>query len=158
MFTVFVRYGQRPTVTEFDLKMKIPNESCSLSKSQDSNDHCGEKAYDILLVHQLLSKPGTYYIGVLNQKDDKKGKRRKKRSCFGRGRQKRSCVEFKDPPRPKNITVKPVYDPMTDVNYSLSIMEEECMFWDSTEERWSSRGCKVSYHENKSRDWLPLAT
>lgn len=150
-FQVFVRYGQRPTVTEYDTKMKLPDESCSLT-SQNSNDDCSERAYEILLVQEVLSRPGTYFIGILYEKSGerikrrkkRKARRRKKRSCFSRGREKRSCVELKDPPKPENITVKPVYDPKTDMNYTMSILEEECLFWDSTEEYWSSRGCKVS--------------
>ena len=53
-------------------------------------------------------------------------------------------MEVKGPPRPENITVKPVYDPKTDVNYSVNILEERSLFWDSGEERWLSRGCRVS--------------
>jgi len=53
-------------------------------------------------------------------------------------------VEFKDPPKPENETVKPVFDPRTDRNYTMSIQEEACLFWDSSEERWLSRGCRVS--------------
>ena len=135
-----MRYGQRPTVTEYDATKKIPDESCSLT----SQDPCREEAYDIVLYHDLISRPGRYYIGILYEKDDKGTKRRKKRSCFGQGRQKRSCVEFKDPPKPENKTVKPVYDPKTDINYTMSIQEEACLFWDSIDERWSARGCRVS--------------
>lgn len=134
-----MRYGERPTVTEFDTKTTIPDESC-----QNSQSLCSEQSYDILLVHDLLSKPGTYFIGILYEKNGDGAKRRKRRSCFGARRKKRSCVEFKDPPRPENITVKPAYDPKTDVNYSMSILEEKCLFWNSTEERWESGGCKVS--------------
>ena len=139
-FNLYVRHGQRPTVTEYDTKTKIPDKSCSLS----SRGNCDEQAYDFLLVHEVLRKPGPYYIGILYDKEAQRTKRRKRRACSRKGRQKRSCVEIKDPPRPENITVKPVYNPKTDVNYSMSIIEEECLFWDSKEERWLSRGCKVS--------------
>ncbi|KAJ7340518.1 hypothetical protein OS493_003270 [Desmophyllum pertusum] len=149
MLSVFVRYGQRPTVTEYDAMKKIPDESCSLS-SQNSHGNCGEEAYDIVLFHELLSNPGTYYIGMLYEKDDEAPQTRKKRSCFGQGRQKRSCVEFKDPPRPENITVKPVYDPRTDLNYTMSVLEEGCLFWDSRKERWLSRGCRVGQRSNST--------
>ena len=144
MLSVFGRYGQRPTVTDFDAKRKIPDESCS-TNSQNSDGECNEEAYEILLDYEVLNDPGTYYIGILSETDDIKLKRRRKRSCFTRGREKRSCIEIKDPPRPANITVKPVYDPRTDINYSMSVLEEECLFWDTAEERWSSRGCKVNW-------------
>ena len=144
MLSVFVRYGQRPTTTDFDSKTNIPNESCSMN-SQNSDGECNEEAYEILLDSEVLNDPGTYYIGILSETDDIKLKIRQKRSCFGRGRKKRSCVETKDPPRPENITVKPVYDPKTDINYSMTVLEEQCLFWDTAEERWSSRGCKVNW-------------
>lgn len=140
MFRVFVRYGQRPTVTEYDATKRIPDESCSLT----SQNPCREDAYDIVLYYELISRPGPYYIGILYKKDDKGPERRKKRSYSGQRRQKRSCVEFKDPPKPENITVKPVFDPKTDSNYTMSIQEEACLFWDSEEEGWLSRGCRVS--------------
>ena len=144
IFKVFVRYGWRPTVTEHDVSRQIPHPSC-LKSSQDSYSHCRNDAYDVLLLPDKVNKPGKYYIGILYENDEGElQSRRKKRSCSGGGRQKRSCVEVKEAPRPENITVKPVYDPKTDVNYSLNLVEENCLFWDSIEERWLSRGCKVS--------------
>ena len=144
-----MRYGQRPTVSEYDLKKKIPDESCS-STPQTPHGNCNKEAYDFVLFHELISKPGPYYIGILYEKDSNGPQRvRTKRSCFGRGRQKRSCVEPKDPPRPENITIKPVYDSKTDVNYSMNILEESCLFWDSREEHWLSRGCRVSLLSTK---------
>lgn len=143
MFRVFVRYGQRPTVTEYDATKKIPDESCSLT-SKNSHGNCSKEAYDIVLFHEVISRPGPYFIGILYEENNERPQRRKKRSCFGQGRQKRSCVEFKDPPKPENITVKPGFDPKTDKNYTMNIQEEACLFWDSSEERWLSRGCRVS--------------
>ncbi|PFX12876.1 Polycystic kidney disease 2-like 1 protein [Stylophora pistillata] len=143
IFKVFVRHGQRPTVTEHDVSKQIPHPSC-LMASQDSYSHCRNEAYDILLLPDELNKPGQYYIGIQYEKGEGElQSRRKKRSCSGRGRQKRSCVEVKEPLRPENITVKPVYDPKTDVNYSMNLLEESCLFWDGIEERWLSRGCKA---------------
>ena len=143
MFRVFVRYGQRPTVTEYDATKKIPDESwCSLI-SQNSHGNCSGEAYDMVLLHEVINKPGPYFIGVLYEENNEGPQRRKKRSCFGQGRQRRSCVEFKEPPKPENITVKPVFDPRTDRNYTMSVQEEACLFWDSIEERWLSRGCRV---------------
>lgn len=148
MLRVFVRYGQRPTVTEYDATKKIPDESCSLT-SQNSHGNCNGEAYDMVLLHEVISRPGPYFIGILYEENNEGPQRRKKRSCFGQGRQRRSCVEFKDPPKPENITVKPVFDSRTDRNYTMSIQEEACLFWDSSEERWLSRGCRVSHSLEK---------
>ena len=143
MFRVFLRYNQRPTVTEYDATKKIPDESsCSLI-SQNSHGNCSGEAYDMVLLHDVINKPGPYFIGVLYEENNEGPQRRQKRSCFGQGRQRRSCVEFKEPPKPENITVKPVFDPRTDRNYTMSVQEEACLFWDSIEERWLSRGCRV---------------
>ena len=150
MFRVFVRYGQRPTVTEYDATKKIPDESwCSLI-SQNSHGNCSGEAYDMVLLHEVINKPGPYFIGVLYEENNEGPQRRKKRSCFGQGRQRRSCVEVKEPPQPENITVKPVFDPRTDRNYTMSVQEESCLFWDSREERWLSRGCRVSQSLEKN--------
>ncbi|XP_068717189.1 polycystin-1-like protein 2 [Montipora capricornis] len=133
VFDVFVSYDQRPTVTKYDTKKKLPDEACR------SQEHCN----DFLLVDSVLRKPGSYFIGVLYNQSQEKPERRKRRSCFGKARQKRSGVEFKDPPQPENITVIPVYNPKTDANYSMNVKQEECLFWDSVKEQWLSRGCKV---------------
>ena len=135
-----MRHGQRPTVTEYDAERKVPGGRCSLSSPRN----CDDAAYNFLLVDSMLGKPGSYYIGILYDKSDQERMRkRKRRSCFGKRRQKRSCVEFKELPKPDNITLIPVYDPKTDVNYSMNVEKEECLFWNRKAERWQSNGCKV---------------
>ncbi|RMX38281.1 hypothetical protein pdam_00025264, partial [Pocillopora damicornis] len=57
IFKVFVRQGQRPTVTEYDLTKRIPDESCSISP-QASQRGCSEEAYDVVLYHELISEAG----------------------------------------------------------------------------------------------------
>ena len=155
VFRVFVRYGQRPTVTEYDATKKIPDESyCSLTSQNSHGNQCRGEAYDMVLLHEVINRPGPYFIGILYEGNNEGPQSRKKRSCFGQGRQKRSCVEFKDPPKPENITVKPVFDPRTDRNYTISVQEEACLFWDSSEERWLSRGCRVSQPLEKNSSFL----
>lgn len=127
---MFVRYGKRPTVTKFDVNQTI---------SKDANE--------ILLLDDVIKKSGTYFIGILYNKSSKEEERRKKRSCRDHGgRQKRYCVEPKDPPRidPIGRIVKPIYEPGSDLNYSISGHEDKCLFWDSKVEQWSPQGCKVS--------------
>ena len=140
VFRVFVRHGQRPTVTEYDAERKVPDGRCSLS----SLKNCDDAAYDFLLVDSMLGKSGSYYIGILyDNSEQERMRKRKRRSCFGKRRWKRSCVEFKELPKPENVTLIPVYDPKTDVNYSINVEEEECLFWNRKVERWQSNGCKV---------------
>ena len=83
-----------------------------------------------------------------NPSDQKVRKSRKRRSCdlgFGEKRQRRSlCVEPKDPPWPRNVTeAAPVYDAKTDVNYTMKISQYSCLYWSRSEQRWSTKGCKV---------------
>ena len=95
----------------------------------------------------MIRKPGTYFVGILYDKGTEEPKGRMKRSCTGGGRQKRSCVQPKDPPQLNSIgrIVTPVYEPGSDMNYSLSGQEDKCLFWNSTVEQWSSQGCKVRF-------------
>lgn len=125
---MFIRYGKRPTVTKFDVKQRI---------SKDANE--------ILLLDDVMVKSGIYFIGILYDNNSKE-KRRKKRSCSDGDRQKRACVEAKDPPRLNSIgrIVNPVYEPEIDLNYSISGQEDKCLFWNRTKEQWSPQGCKVS--------------
>ena len=151
---MFVRHGQRPTVTEYDAKRKVPDGKCSLN----SQRRCDDPPYDFLLVDSVLRKPGSYYIGILYDKSEQERKRnRKRRSCFGKRRQKRSCVEVKELPKPENITLIPVYDPKTDVNYSMNVEEEECLFWNRMAEKWQSNGCKVRSSRTLNQ-WSGLST
>lgn len=55
-------------------------------------------------------------------------------------------MQPKDPPRLNSIgrIVTPVYEPESDMNYSLSAQEDKCLFWNSTVEQWSTQGCRVS--------------
>ena len=128
-FSVFVRYGRRPTLTRFDAKRTVNKDT-----------------YEVVLVEDVIKKSGTYFVGILYDKSTEEEKERKKRSCSGGGRQKRSCVQPKDPPRLNAIGrfVKPVYEPGSDMNYSLSGQEDRCLFWNSTVEQWSPQGCRVS--------------
>ncbi|XP_015778540.1 PREDICTED: uncharacterized protein LOC107356405 [Acropora digitifera] len=141
VFKVFVRHGQRPTVTEYDAEREVglPDGTCS-SNLQKS---CDDAAYSFLLVDSVLRKPGSYYIGILYDKSEQERiRKRKRRSCFGKRRWKRSCVEFKELPKPENVTLIPVYDPKTDANYSMNVEEEKCLFWNRKADKWQSDGCK----------------
>ena len=127
-------------MTEFDVKTTVPKHLCTKQSQRD----CSHDAYSVFIANDVLTQPGTYFIGVQYDKGNGVTTIRQKRSCSGGRRQKRSCVEPKDPPRPENITVKPTYNPRTDVNYSMSILEDGCLHWDSVQEEWSSKGCRVS--------------
>ena len=147
--SVFIRYGERPTTTLYDAKRNVPDEGCVIT-TQNSSGSCNEEKFHVLLSDDIITKPGAYFVGVLYNDSANEASRRQKRSCFGKGRERRSCVEPKDPPRPPSFstTIVPTYDPMTDANYSLSAQEDKCLFWNNTADQWSSQGCKVSFFFN----------
>ena len=114
MFDIFVRNGYRPTVSAFDTKTTLPDESCT-QLSYNSTDGCNAGAYKVQLLDDIIDKPGTYFLGVLFEGSSENTKRRRRD-----------------------------YDPVKDANYTMSVLQEQCMSWKSTEEQWSPHGCRVS--------------
>ena len=43
------------------------------------------------------------------------------------------CIRIKEPPRPQ----------IENVNYTFTVSEAACLFWDLNENNWSTKGCKV---------------
>ncbi|KAJ7360506.1 hypothetical protein OS493_015608 [Desmophyllum pertusum] len=64
--TILVKYGKKPTISEHDLQVKLPNfSSCSLPiKLPFEDNNCTESPYGIFLPSTYLTEIGTYYIGV----------------------------------------------------------------------------------------------
>lgn len=146
IINLFVKFGSRPTIDNFDHNFTLTfNSTCgNETKGEQNETSCLFKEMSIEIVP---SKPGFIYVGLLflgtkNLTD----RSRKRRSCFGHGRQKRSCVGFKEPP-PKGVTktVVPQYDPSTDLNYTMSITQSSCLYWSEDKDKWTSDGCKVIY-------------
>ncbi|KAJ7370174.1 hypothetical protein OS493_033799 [Desmophyllum pertusum] len=98
---VYMRYGQRPTTQEHDLNVTVSkNERCVWTPSaHDRNGGATECSVNPLTPIETLAKqPGKYFLGVQSYNTTAANShKRKRRSCFGNGRQKRSCVEVKDP-------------------------------------------------------------
>ncbi|KAL9976392.1 hypothetical protein ACROYT_G013690 [Oculina patagonica] len=127
---VYIRYGQRPTTKEHDLNATVSsNGRCvwtlTAHGKKDGKTECSfSQSFPI---KTLAKRPGKYFLGVQSYKKIlNNSHKRKKRSCFGNRREKRSCVEVKDPPptppQSKNVTVVPVYDSKTDQNYTLRVL------------------------------------
>ena len=140
-FSLFVKYKDQPTRGTYDFSKNISS-SCDGTKTANP---CATA-----VVSFTTQLPGLYYIGILGEKiPDQNILTRKKRSCFGRRRQKRDCVEVKDPPptppQYENVTskVKPVYDASTDANYTLRVRLGDCVYWSEEQETWVTDGCEV---------------
>ena len=148
---VYLRYGQRPTNEEHDLNATVSkSEKCVWSPGahgrKDGKTKCSQLTSPI---ETLAKRPGKYFLGVRGyNRSGTNSHKRAKRSCFGNRRQKRSCVEVKDPPltspKGKNLTVVPVYDSKSDQNYTLRVALGSCVFWSEEREKWITEGCQVS--------------
>ena len=142
---LFVRFGSRPTVENFDHNSTLTfTSTCGNQTDGEQNEtSCLPDESSITVVP---SKPSLLYVGIrfLGAKNTTEHSRQR-RSCFGHGRQKRSCVGFKDPP-PKGVTrtIVPQYDPSTDLNYTMTITQSSCLYWSEDKNKWTSDGCKVT--------------
>ena len=157
--TIFVRYGLRPTITEFNVSAILPNfNSCNYSRDIGYTN-CTSDPYVLVLSHARTGNIGVHYIGVLyNKTTDSSGisenttnqtakKGRFRRDCLTRhDRIKRSCVGVKDPPTtlpPTKLDI-PYYTATTDLNYTMSVTMSICLYWNPNVSQWTSDGCRVS--------------
>ena len=148
---VYLRYGQRPTTQVHDLNATVSkSEKCVWTPGAHGKKNGKTKCPRLHSpVETLAKRPGKYFLGV--QSYDRSGTnshKREKRSCFGNRRQKRSCVEVKNPPPTpppsENVTVVPVYNSKSDHNYTLRVALGSCVFWSEESEKWITEGCRVS--------------
>ena len=137
---LFVKLNARPSVSDSEHNFTIPDTSIC---AQGNLDDC--RTDDPYSVTVVTRKAGILHIGIVYLEDIKLDEHpRARRSCFGRGRQKRSCVGIKDaPPKGSNETVIPTYDPTTDLDYTMSISQTSCLYWSDEEQKWTSAGCQV---------------
>lgn len=157
---IYVRHSKRPTVDSYDYVTEVPDfTSCKKSAKNtrhtasdavmhDGYLNCTRDPHMVIIPNNVTGKIGMLYIGVRLSGSDSVKHKRKRRSCSGSGRQKRSeiCVEFKDPPTTPPPTPRisvPTYDPGTDVNYTLSDAMATCLYWSESQEKWTSEGCRV---------------
>ena len=141
---LFVKFGKRPTTEDFDYNFTVTSACRNQTTHREKGTSCVLEQNSLTVVPSV---PIRLYIGLLflGVKDANKHSRRR-RSCFGHGRERRSCVGVKDPP-PKGVTetLIPQYDSSTDLNYTFSITQSSCLYWSEDKEKWTSKGCRVSY-------------
>ena len=142
---LFVKFGKRPTIKDFDHNFTVRSTCRNQTNDKQNGTSCVLEENSLTVVPSVSIR---LYIGLLflGAKDVNEHSRRR-RSCFGHGRERRSCVGVKDPP-PKGITKLdvPQYDPLTDVNYRLTITQSSCLYWSEENEKWTSDGCMVICH------------
>ncbi|XP_068680257.1 LOW QUALITY PROTEIN: polycystin-1-like protein 2 [Montipora foliosa] len=148
----YVKKGERPTVKSHDRYALLPDYSFCSSGGVGDNfvANCTRSPYEIMSTADF-NETGLYYIGILyvDLSNSKLNHTRKKRSCFGRRRQKRDCVEPKPPPVKENLRNRTlVYDPSTDHNYSVKVRLYSCYYFALTQGDWRKDGCKVGSETN----------
>ena len=153
---VLIKYGSRPSLDDFDENFTIPLSSCQSNTTtiNENQTGCGSQLQTTITV--TPPEQSLIYVGILTFGEKNVTEHsRKRRSCFGGGRQKRSCIGVKDPPLEGfNKSVIPKYDPLTDVNYTLTMSQANCFYWSTTMEKWTSDGCKVSYRQDIDKAWF----
>ena len=150
---IFIKFGSRPTINEHDLNGTVSrNEVCVWTRIQGKIDWkrlCSRNG--INPIQFLAQKAGRYFIEVRSHEGFIKPHQRQKCSCFGHGRQKRSCNEVKSPPptssQNKNVSVVPAYDPSTDHNYTLRVALASCVYWSDDRQMWTTEGCQVRLNQ-----------
>ena len=154
ILTLFVRYAQRPTLTNYNFTTSVPDySSCSYS-IENHYTNCSTDPFTVTMSAAITGYTGLHYLGIMvgeransTKKNTSAGQgRRVRRGCSHNGRQKRSCVGVKDPPPtpPPIVVIKPLFNASTDVNYTLLVSMATCQYWNVTADAWSTEGCKVS--------------
>ena len=141
---MFLKFGARPTIEDSDHNFTVTSSCKNQTDDKQNETSCFlEESY----LTVVPSEPIYLYIGLLfrGAQNLTEHSRRRRSACLGHGRERRSCVGFKDPP-PKGVTetVIPQYDPSADVNYTFSITQSSCLYWSEEKEKWTSDGCKVN--------------
>ena len=145
---VYVKYGERPTVDSYSYTAIVPDySSCNwVNESGQFVAKCLRSPFNIMPT-ATFKQTGTYYVGVLYADGGHLNRTRVRRSCFGRRRKKRDCVEPKPPPL-KGIEYDRTltYNSSTDRNYSVIVRRYSCYHFSLTQDKWIKDGCKVSYN------------
>lgn len=152
-FDVFVNNGDKPTSSNYTLRARIPDfSSCKHFKVEIGYLNCTRNPYVLKLSSNVTGNTGVHFIGIRLASERNEGAKlnRSRRSvgpCKGRhGRQKRSCIDVKDPPTSPPQTpniIAPQYEEHTDVNYTMVVTMRSCLYWSEEKQAWTSEGCKV---------------
>ena len=137
-----VKYGQRPSLSDSDLKGTVPNFSYCVRSSSDFVN-CSRDPYAVLVSNQLVRRTGYYFIGIKIKPRSGSIKTR----CLGEGRSKRSCVQYKEAPVTDAPNVAQSIHTLKysrgDVVYTMQVFPAACLYWSTAASRWTTQGCQV---------------
>lgn len=148
LMVVYVKLGERPTVSSYSHMSTVPDySSCSWDNvNGQQKSRCSRSPYQVMSTEHF-NQTGLYYVGILYVEDThlQLNRTRTRRSCLGKRRERRDCVEPKPPPV-KGIEYNRtlIYNPFTDQNYTIKVRKYSCYYFDLTQDQWSKEGCKVS--------------
>ena len=141
-FLLLMKYGERPSLSDSDLKVTVPNFS-SCVKLSSGNVNCSRDPYVVFVSNKLVSRTGYYFIGI----KIKPWSGFRKRRCSEEGRSKRSCVQYKEAPVTDAPNVaQSIHTPKysrRDVVYTIQILPAACLYWSIVASRWTTQGCQV---------------
>ncbi|XP_022779915.1 polycystic kidney disease protein 1-like 2 isoform X2 [Stylophora pistillata] len=138
-FVVTVKYGERPSPSNSDLNLTLPDLS-SCNKVPDGYVNCSSNPYVVFVNQDFVENKGFgyYFFGLRAVSRISRVKR-----CSGHGRSKRSCVQYKEPPTMGPSYSVPQYR-VGDENYTIQVMPAACLFWNAELSKWTSEGCQVA--------------
>ena len=135
-FLVTVKYGERPSLSNSDFNVTIPDLS-SCDMMPDGYLNCTRDPYMVFLNQEFVQKKGHgfYLVGLTAMP---------RVSAISRIRRcsKRSCVQYKEPPTNGASYSVPQYR-KGDENYTIQVMPAACLFWNAEISQWTSEGCRV---------------
>lgn len=149
---VYLKHHSRPTAQHYDLNVTLPNttlSSCSLF-SKAGNGRCSPRdPYDFELLPNATGHIGHHVIGVEILEDPfetpevSAGMTGNDAEAL-RG-QTQYCVQVKQAPTPLPVkkNVPRQFDSKTDVKYKWLVTVGTCVFWDTSNKKWSARGIQV---------------
>lgn len=161
---VYVKHDNRPTVQQFDLNLTLPM-TISSSCSNISKDSCMPRdPYEFDILPNVTGHVGRHFIGIeilehsFNNPEESAGRRRrsndgkedKVKGQMDLRRKGQPCVKVKPVPPTLPPPVPRYFDPKTDINYRLFVTVGTCVFWNEQKEKWSARGCEVSFGSVKN--------
>lgn len=150
---VYVKHYSRPTSQHYDFNVTLPNTtllSCSIF-SKDGNGGCSRRdPYEFDLLPNTTGHIGHHVIGVEILEDlfeiSEVSAAMTGNETKALRRQTQYCVKVKQAPTPLPVkkNVPRQYDSKTDVKYKWYVTVGICVFWDTSDKRWSARGIQVS--------------
>ena len=135
-FLVAVKYGERPSPSNSDFNVTIPDLS-SCDRMPDGYFNCPRDPYLVFLNQEFVQKKGLGYYLIGLTAMPRVSTISRMRRCS-----KRSCVQYKEPPTNGASFRVPQYR-KGDETYIIQVVPAACLFWNAEISQWTSEGCRV---------------